>query len=112
MEIKTDSTLTIKKPGQLKQKIQAPIGLSGRVHINTKVNCERPGGAFKLPPAKFDAVPLAARTKSPMGMKKQCNAQRSTKSLQASYRVESMDSDTDHIAVSPNRKSITNNYNT
>ena len=53
MEIEMDSTPTIKKPGQLKQKAQAPIGQAGRVHMNTKVISERPGGTFK---AKFDAV--------------------------------------------------------
>ena len=74
MKIETDLTLTIKKPGQHKQKAQSPIGQAGRVNINTKVNSERPGGAFKLPPAKFNAVHSASRTKSPMGMNKQCDA--------------------------------------
>ena len=73
MEIEMDSTLTIKKLGQLKQKAQAPIGQAGRLHLNTKMNSERPGGTFKLLPAKFDAVPSASRTKSPMGMNKQCS---------------------------------------
>ena len=68
MEIEMDSTPTIKKPRQLKPKAQAPIGQAGRVHMNTKVSSERPGGAFKLPPAKFDAVPSVSRRKSPMGM--------------------------------------------
>ena len=70
IEIEMDSTPTIKKPGQLKQKAQAPIGQAGRVHTNTKVIGERPWGTFKLPPAKFDAVPAPSRTKSPMGMNK------------------------------------------
>ena len=52
MEIEMDSRPTIKKPGQLKKSAQAPIGQAGRVHMNTKVNSERPGGTFKLPPAK------------------------------------------------------------
>ena len=52
-----DSTPTIKNPGQLKQKAQAPIGQAGRVHMNTEVISESPGGTFKLPPAKFNAVP-------------------------------------------------------
>ena len=37
MEIEMDSTPTIKKPRQLKQKAQALIGLAGRVHTNTEV---------------------------------------------------------------------------
>ena len=41
-------------------------------------------------------------------MNKQCNAQGSTKSLQISYSIESMDSDTECI----NLEGITNNYNT
>ena len=58
-----DSALTIKKPEQLKQKAQAPIGQVGRVHTNAKVSNQRPGDAFKLSPAKFDGVPLASRAK-------------------------------------------------
>ena len=61
-----NSMPTIKKPGQLKQKAQAPIGQAGRVHMNTEVISERPGGTFKLPPTKFDAVPSSSRTKSLM----------------------------------------------
>ena len=52
-----DSTPTIKKFEQIKQQALASIDQAGRIHTNTKVNRERPGGAFKLPPAKFDAVP-------------------------------------------------------
>ena len=66
-----DSTPTIKKLGQLKQKAQAPISLAGRVHMNTKVISERQRGSFKLLPAKFDAVPSPSKTKSLMGMNKQ-----------------------------------------
>ena len=62
-----DSIPTIKKPKQLKQKAQAPIGQAGRVHTNTKVISEKPGGIFKLPPAKFDAVPSPSSTKSTYG---------------------------------------------
>ena len=65
-----DSMPTIKKPGQLKQKAQAPIGQAGTVHMNTKVISERPGGTLKLPPAKFKAVPSQSRTKSPTGINK------------------------------------------
>ena len=81
MEIEMDSTPTIKKPGQLKQKAHVPIGQAGRVHTNTEVIGERPGGTFKLSPAKFDAVPSSSRTKSPMAIDKQSNTQESTKSL-------------------------------
>ena len=78
-----DSTPTIKKPGQLKQKAQAPNGqMAGRIHMNTEGISERPRGIFKLPPAKFDVILLPSRTKSPMGIDKQFNAQGSTKSLQ------------------------------
>ena len=75
-----DSSPTIKKPGQLKQKAQTPIGQAGRVHTNTEVISEKPGGTFKLPPAKFNAVPSLSRIKSPVGIDKQSNAQGSTKS--------------------------------
>ena len=51
-----DSTPTFKKPGEPTWKAQAPIGQAGRVNTNTEVFSERPGGTFKLPPAKFDAV--------------------------------------------------------
>ena len=99
MEIETDSTLTIKRPGQLKQKTQALIGQVGKVHMNR----ERLRDAFRLPLAKFDAVSSASRKKSLIGMNKWCNAQGSTKSLQRSYSVESMDCDTDHIVASLKR---------
>ena len=56
-KIEMDSTPTFKKPVELKQKAQAPIGQAGRVNTNTDVISEKPGGTFKLPPAKFDAVP-------------------------------------------------------
>ena len=69
-----DSTPIIKKPRELKQKAQAPIGQAGRVNTNTEVISERPGGTFKLPPAKFDAVPSPSRAKSLMGIDKQSNA--------------------------------------
>ena len=62
MEIEMDSIPTIKKPGQLKQKSQAPYGQAGRVHTNTKMNNEKPEGAFKLPSSKFDDVPSASTT--------------------------------------------------
>ena len=65
--------IEIKKPGQFKQKAQAPIGPAGRVHMNTEVISERPGSIFKLLLAKFDAV--SSPIKSPMGISKQSNAQ-------------------------------------
>ena len=80
--------------------------------MNTKVISEKPGGTFKLPPAKFDAVPSPSRKKSPMGIDKQSNAQGSSKSLQRSYSIESMDSDTDRIVASLDVEGITNNYKT
>ena len=107
-----DSMPTFKKPGELKQKAQAPIGLAGRVNTNTEVFSERPGGTFKLSPAKFDAVPSSSRAKSPMGIDKQSNAQGTSKSLQRSYSIESMGSDTDRIVASLNLEGITNNYKT
>ena len=75
LKIEMDSTPTIKKPGELKQKAQAPIGQAGRVNTITEVFSERPGSTFKLSPAKFDAVPSSSRTKSLMGTDKQSNAQ-------------------------------------
>ena len=83
-----------------------------RVNMNTEVFSERPGGTFKLPPAKFDAVPSSSRAKSSMGMDKQSNAQGTSKSLQRSYSIESMDSDTDRIVASLDLEGITNNYKT
>ena len=45
-------------------------------------------------------------------MNKQCNAQGSTKSLQRSYSIEGMDSDTDRIVINVNLEDIINNHNT
>ena len=112
LRIEMDSMPTIKKPGELKQKAQAPIGQAGRVNMNTEVISERPGGTFKLPPAKLDAVPPPSRAKSPMRIDKQSNVQGSTKLLQRSYSMESMDSDTDRIVASLDLEGITNNYKT
>ena len=63
-----NSMPTIKKPVELKQKSQASIGQAGRVHTNTEVISERPGSPFKLPPAKFNAVPSPSRAKSHTGI--------------------------------------------
>ena len=67
MEIEMDSMSTIQKPGQLKKKTQAPIDQAGRVHTNTKVNSERPGGTFKLPQPNFMQSPQHKKQSS-MGM--------------------------------------------
>ena len=112
LRIEMDSTPTFKKPGELKQKAQALIGLAGRVTTNTEVFSERLGGTFKLPPAKFDVVPSSSRAKSPIRIDKQSNAKGTSKSLQRSYSTESMDSNTDHIVASPDLEGITNNYKT
>ena len=37
------------KPEQLKPKSQAPISQSGKIQMNTKVNNEKQGSAFKMP---------------------------------------------------------------
>ena len=47
-----------------------------------------------------------------MGIDKQSNAQGSTKSLQGSYSIESMNSDTDRVVVSLDLEGITNNCKT
>ena len=59
---------------RLKQKSQAPISQTGKIHMNTKVNKERPGITFKMP----------SRTKSPIRIKL-CNAQGSRKTLQKTF---------------------------
>ena len=112
LKIEMDSTPTFKKPGELKKKAQAPIGLAGRVNTNSEVFSERPGGTFKLSPAKFDAVPSSSRAKSLMGIDKQSIVQGISKSLERSYSIESMDSDTDRIVASLDLEGITNNYKT
>ena len=61
-----DSMPTFKKPGELKQKAQALIGLAGRVNTNTEMFGERPGDTFRLSLAKFDAVHSSSKAKSPM----------------------------------------------
>ena len=109
LKIEMDSMPTFKKPGELKQKAQAPIGLAGRVNTNTEVFSERSGGTFKLPPAKFDTVPSSSKAKSLMGIDEQSNAQGTSKSLQRSYSIESMGSNTDCIVASLDLESITNN---
>ena len=50
-------------------------------------------------------------TKSPIRIK-HCNAQGSTKPLQRTYSIESMDSKTDCIVASLNLEEVSNNYNT
>ena len=72
-----------------------------KIQMNTKVNKERPGSTFKMP----------STTKSPIRTK-QSNLQGSTKPLQRTYSIESMDSDTDCIVASLNLEEIIKNYNT
>ena len=95
-----------KKPEPLKQKPQAPVDQTGKIHMNAIVNNERLGSAFKLPSVKFDTVPSTSRTKSLIRIDKQFNAQRSTKSLHRSYSIESMDSDTDHVVANLDQEDI------
>ena len=68
--------------------------------MNTKVNKERLGNLFKMPSATKSLI----RTK-------QFNAQGSTKTLQRTYGIESMDSDTDCVVASLNLEEIIKNYN-
>ena len=93
--------LSLIKAEQLKQKSQASISQAGKIHMNTKVNNERPGSIYEMP----------SRTKSPIKIK-QCNAQGSTKPLQRAYCIESMDCDRDRVVVSVNFEEVLNNYNT
>ena len=86
---------------QLKQKLQLPIIQTAKIQMNNKVNKERPGSTFKIP----------STTKSPITTK-QSNAQQSTKPLQRTYSIESMDSDTDRLVASLNLEEIIKNYNT
>ena len=95
------------KPEQLKQKSQAPIFQAWKIQLNN----ERPGSAFKMPSTNFHTTPLTSRTKSPIRINKQCNAQGSTKHLQRTYSIESMDNDTDCVVASLNLE-VLNNYNT
>ena len=82
-----------------------------KITMNMKVNNERPGSASKLPTTKFYTVPSTSKTNSLIRINKQCNAQGSTKHLQRTYRLESMDSDTNHQFTSLNLEEIINNYN-
>ena len=68
--------------------------------INTKVNNERLGSAFKLHSAKLDRD--SSKINLPERINKQCNVQGSTKSLNKSCSVESMDIGTDHIITNVN----------
>ena len=63
---------------------------------------EKAGSTFKMP----------SRTKPPIWINKHCNALGSTKPLQRTYSIESMDSNTDHIVASLNLEEVLNNYNT
>ena len=83
-----------KKREPLNQKPLTPIGQAWKIQLKTKVNTERQGSAFKLPSTEFHKIPTTSRTKSPIRINKQCNAQGVTKPLERTYRIESMDSDT------------------
>ena len=74
------------RPEQLKQKSQAPISQTAQIQ-------------------------MPSRTKSPVRIKL-CNALGSTKSLQRTYSIESMDSDTDCVVACLDLEEIMNNYNT
>ena len=80
------------------------------IYINTKVNNERPGSAFKLPSTKFDTNPLTSRTKSRIKMNKQYYAQGSTKPLHRCYSIQSPDSEIDCIIANLNLGDI-NDHN-
>ena len=51
----------IKKLGQLEQKVDSYWPAWNSTYEHQKWTGERIGGAFKLPPAKFNAVPSASR---------------------------------------------------
>ena len=89
------------RPEQLKQKSQLPISQTAKIQMNIKVNKERPGSTFKMP----------STTKSPIRTK-QSNAQPSTKPLQRTYSIESMDCNTDCVIARLNLEEIIKNYNT
>ena len=73
------------------------------------MNNEIPRSACKLPSVKFETVPSTSIKKTLIRMNKQCNAQRSTKSLQRFYCMESMDRDTDNIVANFNLEAMINN---
>ena len=108
--LKNFSPPTKKKLEEIKQKPQAPIQ-AGKIQMNTKVNNERSESAFKLSSTKFSYCPLKIKNKSPIRINKQFNAQGSTKPLQKSYNIETMDSDTDRRVASLNLEETINNYN-
>ena len=68
---------------------QASICQAGKIQMNTEVKNKKTGSAFKTP----------SRTKSPIRINKHYNAQGSTKPLQRTYCIESMDSDTDCVVA-------------
>ena len=70
--------------------------------MNTKVNKERQGSTFKIP----------STTKSPITTKPSNSQPQKKKTLQRTYSIESMDSDTDCVVVSLNLEEIIKNYNT
>ena len=89
------------RPEQLRQKSQPSISQAAKIQMNTKVNKKGPGSTFKM----------LSRTKVPI-RPEQSNSQGSTKPLQRTYSIKSINSDTDHIFAIPNLEEIINNYNT
>ena len=81
------------------REMEASICQTAKIQINSKMKNKKPGSTFKMPP----------RTKSPIWIKHR-NAQRSTKPLQRTYSIESMDSDTDRAVASLNLEEVLNNY--
>ena len=90
------------RPEQLEQKSQLPLSQTVNIQMNTKVNKERPRSTFKI----------SSTTKSPIRTK-QSNAQQSTKPLQKTYSIESIDCNSDRVVASLNLEEIIiKNYHT
>ena len=98
--------LSPQKPKTIKQKPETLIDQCRKIHINTKVNNEKPRNRFKLPSAKLNRDPSTSRMKSPKRINYQCNSQQSTKSLNKFYREESMDIETNKIITNFNLEDI------
>ena len=70
------------------------------------MNNKRPGPHSICPRPNFDKNHSMSKIKSPERMNKQCQAQGSTKSLNRSYGVESVDTETDDVIANLNRNDI------
>ena len=77
-------------------EMEASICQTGKIQMNTKMKNQE----------------VHSRTKSPIQINKHCNAQGSTKPLQRTYCIESMNNDIDCIVASLNLEEVLNNYNT